>query len=84
MSSRLMRRLRQRSLAADENFALSVRQHRRALEAARAQIVQGFIRLFERIDCRRGLNVGFWRYGQEFDRVAAGQIGDGDELALLP
>ena len=65
-------------------YDMSRHEHRRALEAPRAQIVERPVGFVERV--RRGRRTHFCarREGQELFAVGAGQIGDRGDAALLP
>src|SRR5262245_17786890 len=59
-------------------------EHGRALQPSIAQVRKGVVGATERIGPRVHADAGLWRYGQEVDRVLAGEVGDGNELPLLP
>src|SRR5690606_11196017 len=59
-------------------------QHRGAVEPSRAQVVERLVGLLERVRRRLRLHAGLRRHAQEGDTVLAGQVRDGQELALFP
>src|SRR6266436_3522308 len=59
-------------------------EHRRALQPALAQIRQRLVRTRERIARHLSLDARLRRNGQKLARVLSREIGDRDDLALLP
>ena len=59
-------------------------EHGRALQPSAAQVVERLVRLLERIARHLRAHAGLRRDGEKLARVGAGQIGDRDDLPLLP